>query len=221
MSMTESRRNFSLRGLDLIPFLPDAMRAELVASARLTADLPGTGSPADQKARYFTDAEFKTQDNRTVRFYTDLLQGKKVLINFMYRECSNTCPRTTANLVAVQRDFGSRVGRDVFFISISLRPDVDTPAALKAYAADHGCGPGWTFLCGAMKDVDVLRRKLGLVDNPDITQHVGLLTFGNEPAARWGTTNALASPEHIAWVVRNRIDGWSAEPWPSRSGKEK
>lgn len=219
--MTESRRTFSLRGLDLVPFISDAMRAELLASARLAAGMPGTGSPADQKARYFTEAEFRTQDDRPVRFYTDLLQGKKVLINFMYRECSNTCPRTTANLVAVQRAFGDRAGRDVFFISISLRPDVDTPALLKAYAAEHGCGPGWSFLCGATKDVDVLRRKLGLADNPDITQHVGLLTFGDEPAARWGTTNALAAPEHILWVVKNRIDGWGAEPWPPRSGKEK
>ena len=218
--MSESRRNFSLRGLDLIPFINSELRAELVESVQVASDLPGTGSPAEQKARYFSDAEFVTQDNRQVRFYTDLIKGKKVLINFMYRECSDTCPRTTANLVQVKRVFGPRVGRDVFFISISLMPERDTPAALKAYAREHDCGNGWFFLCGAASDVNSLRRKLGLVDSPDITQHLGLLTFGNEPEGKWGSTNALAAPEHIAWVVKNRIDGWRVEPWPARPGKE-
>ena len=218
--MTESRRDFSLRGLDLIPFISNELRADLVASAAQTTHLPGTGSPAEVKARYFSDAEFVTHENREVRFYTDLVQGKKVVINFMYRECSNTCPRTTANLVQVKRTFGDRVGQDVFFISISLTPELDTPPLLKAYAREHGCGDGWYFLSGAARDVNSLRRKLGLGDNPDVTQHVGLLIFGNEPEGKWGSTNALASPEHIAWVVRNRIDGWRAEPWPAQQRKE-
>lgn len=74
----------------------------------------------------------------------DLIKGKKVLINFMYTECGGICPRTTANLVKVQEAFGDRLGRDVVFISISLTPDRDTPARLKAYAAAHGCRDGVT-----------------------------------------------------------------------------
>ena len=56
---------------------------------------------AHQIARHLPNVEFRTQDGRRVRFYDDLVKDKKVLINFMYTECSGTCPRTTSNLVKV------------------------------------------------------------------------------------------------------------------------
>jgi protein SCO1/2 len=170
---------------------------------------PGTGS-REQQRRYFPNVAFRTQDDRRVRFYDDMIRGKKVLINFMYTECTDTCPRTTANLVKVQEAFGTRLGRDVFFVSISLTPERDTPARLKAYAREQGCREGWDFLCGAVEDVDLVRRRLGLLDTPDVSQHLGILTFGNEPEGKWGATPALASPDAILWAVKSRIDPWTS-----------
>lgn len=117
----------------------------------------------------------------------------------------------------VQEAFGSRLGRDVFFISISLTPDRDTPDRLKAYAEEQGCRDGWYFLTGNIDDVDRVRRNLGVYDNPDITQHMGILTFGDEPEGRWGATNTLGSVDHIVWTVTSKRDGWAAEPWPLHS----
>jgi protein SCO1/2 len=182
--------------------------------------MPGTGTRAQWQARHFPNVEFRTQHDRRVRFYDDLIKGRKVLINFMYTDCTNTCPLTTRNLVKVQEAFGDRMGRDVFFISMSLTPDHDTPERLREYAEQQGCGDGWYFLTGRIEDIDRVRRSLGVYDDPDIANHTGILTFGNELAGRWGATNTLGTADHIVWTVKSKLDGWAAEPWPLYSWKQ-
>ncbi len=85
---------------------------------------------------FFTNAVFRTHENKEVRFYDDLIKDKHVVINFMYTRCEGSCPITTANLVKVQEALKKRVGRDIFMYSISLKPEEDDPATLKEYAAD-------------------------------------------------------------------------------------
>jgi protein SCO1/2 len=217
--MDESRRRIGLLALNTLPLAGLTPWMVSLFGGTQVPEVPGTGSRA-AVAHHFPNVEFRTQDDRRVRFYDDMVKGKKVLINFMYTECSGTCPRTTSNLVKVQRSFGSRMGRDVFFLSITLTPGRDTPAKLKAYAAEQGCGPGWYFLNGRMDDVDRVRRSLGVYDNPDVTQHLGILTYGNEPEAKWGATSTLAGADQIAWSVTRRIDPWVAQPWPARASNQ-
>src|SRR5437879_6176575 len=98
------------------------------------------------RAGYFPNAILRTHQNKPVRFYDDLIKGKVVLINFMYTNCESLCPRQTANLVAVQRALGDRVGRDIFMYSITLKPEEDTPKLLQEYAKRNGDKPGWLFV---------------------------------------------------------------------------
>src|SRR5260370_14200820 len=69
-----------------------------------------TGGPEPQAAarekirrRYFPDVVLRTQDNKKVRFYEDLIKNKIVTINFFYAKCDGVCPGITANLVKVQK----------------------------------------------------------------------------------------------------------------------
>src|SRR5262249_46745978 len=87
------------------------------------------------RERHLPDVALVTQQRETVHFYRDLVGDKKVIITFMYTRCEGTCIPVTANLVQVQRLLGDRVGRDVFFYSITLKPEEDTPDALANYAA--------------------------------------------------------------------------------------
>jgi protein SCO1/2 len=151
-------------------------------------------------AAYFTNAELRAHDGRTVRFYDDLVKGKIVLINFMYTECGDICPGMTQNLAAVQALLGDRVGRDIFMYSISLQPETDTPERLKAYAETFDVKPGWSFLTGAPADIELLRRRLGFADSDpvqdaDLEQHIGIVRIGNEPLNRWVMAAALLRPE--------------------------
>jgi protein SCO1 len=218
--MNDSRRTFGLLALNGLALAGLAPRLfGLIGEAGAQTPSVPAGS-REQIARHLPNVEFRTQDNRRVRFYDDLVKNKKVLINFMYTECSGTCPRTTSNLVKVHKAFGDRMGRDVFFLSVTLTPDRDTPEKLKAYAEEQGCGEGWYFLNGRIDDVDRVRRRLGVYDNADVSQHLGILTYGNEPEGKWGATPTLASADQIVWAVTQRIDPWVAQPWPARASSQ-
>src|SRR5215813_2052271 len=113
-------------------------------------------------ANYFPNVPLLTQDGTTVHFYDDLLKGNAAAITVIYTSCKDECPLETARLVQVQRLLGDRVGKDIFFYSISSDPKRDTPAVLKAYAEKFGVGPGWLFLTGAEADLQLVAKKLGL-----------------------------------------------------------
>src|SRR5713226_6475300 len=86
------------------------------------------------RERYFPNVSLRTHDGKEVRFYDDLIKNKIVTINFMYAVCEGVCPLITSNLVEVQKLLVPRVGRDIFMYSITLKPEQDTPRALKEYA---------------------------------------------------------------------------------------
>ena len=162
------------------------------------------GNPAD--AAYFTNARLLTHEGKAVRFYDDLLKGKLVVINMMYTSCTGICPANTAAMRALQQALGSRVGREVFMYSLSLRPEFDSPAALRDYATQYGAGPGWTFLTGKPAQVDAIRRKLGFYDsNPvadaDISRHTGMVRIGNLRANRWCMAPMLSSTRLLVSTI--------------------
>jgi len=151
----------------------------------------------------FPNVLLRTQSGAAVRFYDDVLKGRVVTINFFFTTCTTICPRTTANLVKVQDALGASLGRDVMMISITVDPNTDTPPVLERYARAHGARPGWFFLTGSQKDIDQVRRHLGVNrdggDNK--TQHTGMLSYGNEATGQWAATPAMADPAQIARSV--------------------
>jgi protein SCO1/2 len=161
-------------------------------------------------ADYFPDIPLVTQDGTTVRFYDDLLKGKAVAINVIYTHCKDECPLETAKLVQLQRLLGDRVGRDIFFYSITIDPKRDTPKVLKAYAGKFGVGPGWLFLTGKEEDIKLLTRKLGLSRNSDSTNkdgHTASLMVGDVPGGQWMRNSAVDNPQFLADTIGNFL-GW-------------
>ena len=163
------------------------------------------------RERYFPNVTLITHEGRKVRFYDDVVKDRAVTLNFMFATCNELCPRTTANLVRVQKLMGNRVGRDIFMYSISLKPQEDSPAALAEYVKAHHVGPGWKFLTGDRHDIEMLRRRLGFTDpdparDRDLTNHIGNVRYGNEPRQLWAACPSLADPdwivEEISWVMR-------------------
>jgi protein SCO1 len=213
MTMTDRRTALAYLGLNTVGALVAA--AVPSGAQSITSDLRAAQEKplAEQMKRFFPNVPLQTHEGRSVRFYDDLVKGRKVIINFTFTSCTGTCPRTSANLARVQEILGDRVGRDIFLVSISIDPERDTPDALKAYAETFGARPGWTFATGRREDVDSIRRHLGLYDNPDFTQHMGLLTFGNESTGKWGAAPALDKPENILYFVLRRVDPFKYTPW--------
>ena len=152
--------------------------------------------------RSFPNVTLTTHDGQKVKFYDDLIKDKIVIINFMYVKCDGKCPGTTANLVQVQKLLGDRVGKDIFIYSITLKPEEDTPKTLAAYAKAYKVRPGWKFLTGDPKDIELLRQKLGFIDrdpvrDADKSNHIGMLRWGNEPYTLWAGCPASLAPSKI------------------------
>lgn len=154
----------------------------------------------------FPNILLHTHDNKPVRFYDDLVKDKKVIVNFIYTTCQESCIPTTAKLALVHKHLGDHVGRDLLMLSISLDPAIDTPKVLKEYVSRFGEFPGWYFLTGDYDDIEQLRYKMGVYDldpviDADKTQHAGIITFGNDRTDRWAALPALMDPRGIVQTV--------------------
>lgn len=163
-------------------------------------------------AGYFPNTPLTDQDGQQVRFFDDLIKDKVVVINFIFTGCGDSCPLETARLRQVQQLLGERVGRDVFFYSISIDPLSDTPEVLKAYAARFKVGPGWRFLTGDKEQIDALRRRLGLfiegVDNGRSRDHNLSLIVGNQATGRWMKASPFENPWILADQLANSLQNW-------------
>ncbi|CAD5369816.1 putative Cytochrome oxidase biogenesis protein Sco1/SenC/PrrC, copper metallochaperone [Rubrivivax sp. A210] len=136
--------------------------AKPAGAAASAAPSTALAKPKRDPQKYFTDSELYTQDGRKVRFYTDMLKGRTVVINTIYTNCADACPLITQAMNAVRSKIGPAFGKDVFFITISSDPVRDTPQAMKQYAAKQSADvPGWFFLTGKKADVDLVLKRLG------------------------------------------------------------
>ncbi|MCA4960884.1 SCO family protein [Pseudomonas sp. Y24-6] len=176
------------------------------------AESAANGSVTPWGGDYFPNTQLTNQDGQQVHFFDDLIKGKVVVINFIFTSCSDSCPLETARLRQVQTLLGDRVGKDIFFYSISIDPLSDTPAVLKAYAQRFKVGPGWQFLTGEFDDVTELRHKLGLfiegVDNGRNKDHNLSLIVGNQETGRSMKASPFENPWILADQLANTLQNW-------------
>ena len=169
--------------------------------AKQTPD--ATTEPAAKK--YFTDVVLVNQNGEKMRFYSDLLQGKVVIINSFFATCAGSCLPLNRNLEKLQAGLGARMGKDVNIISISVDPEVDTPAQLKAYAKKLNAGPGWYFLTGNKETVDFALKKIGhFVDKKD--DHLNIFIVANERTGLWKKAFGLAKSDELMKVVESVLN---------------
>ena len=155
--------------------------------------------------KYFTDTVLINQDGEKMRFYSDLLKGKTVIIDSFFATCQGSCLPMNRNLEKVQEALGDRLGKDAYILSISVDPTVDTPPALKAYSKKLNARPGWYFLTGDKASVDFVLKKLGqFVD--DKQDHLNIFIIGNDRTGLWKKAFGLAKSEELVKVVESVIN---------------
>lgn len=175
------------------------------------AAAPPRANPTNRwGAGYFPNVPLVTQDGTTVRFYDDLLKGKSVAVNVIYTRCKDECPLETARMAQLARIFGDRMGRDIYFYSISIDPEYDTPQVLKAYAEKYDVGPGWLFLTGKPEDIKLIAKKIGLSRGSDAANrdgHTASLMVGDVEAGQWMRNSAVDDPQFLSASIGNFL-GW-------------
>ena len=136
----------------LVALLAAASVGAWAHGAKEDARLPVVGpAPAfalvDQNGRQFT--------------ITDL-RDRVAVVTFIYATCTDTCPLLTAKMASLQGPLAADFGSRVRFVSITVDPEVDTPAVLRGYAKAHGANlTGWSFLTGPPSAIDDVVRAYG------------------------------------------------------------
>ncbi len=151
---------------------------------------------------YVPNVPVVTQDGKTLNFYDDLIKDKIVVLSFIYTSCKDICPLATSRLGEARELLGDRVGRDIFFYSISIDPEHDTPQRLKQYADAFHAGPGWLFLTGLPEDIQLIRYKFG-DRRPDLGDHRNDVVLGNGITGEWQRENALGDLEHFVRAIED------------------
>ena len=173
-----------------------------------TATAPvDTDTAAELKARsYFTDLEVVDQNGERHRFYSDVLRGRVVLINFVYTNCKDACPMATHKMMQVRQLLGEPLKDQVWFISISIDPERDTPGAMKAFANKLQVDESrWLFLTGDKRNLEYIAKKLGQYSQ-EIEAHSTLMLAGNDRTRHWTRVLPMAPPAGVAQQLRALIE---------------
>lgn len=143
-----------------------------------------TGQSRDEEnRRYFTDLEVITHEGEELRFYSDILKDKLVVITFFYVNCPTAQP-ALITLFKLQKLLGEKLGRDIALLTISVDPERDTLDAIRQYAKNFNPAKGWFFITGEPKNMDAINRKLGnTLRLPE--SHLRQFLVGNTKSGDW------------------------------------
>lgn len=150
------------------------------------------------------DRTLVDQDGKPVRFPRDVIGDRVAVISTFFTSCGQICPILSAILKALQDELGSRLGKEVVLVSISVDPVTDVPPRLKTYARSWNARPGWLFLTGEKRSIDHVLTGLGMYA-PDFVNHPAQFLVGVGGA--WTRYYGFASPEELL----SRIDTLAAE----------
>jgi protein SCO1/2 len=156
---------------------------------------------ADKPEKFvIPDLIVSDQDGKELKFYTDLVKNKKVIVNFIFTSCKGICPTTGSHSSKLQTALGKRLGTDVFMITITTDPENDTPERLKAWSKRFNPAPGWTLITGSVANVTRLLQ-LFTGDGPNTGYHVPAVCIVDDVKKSQNWTYGLAPIEDILTMV--------------------
>ena len=196
---------------------PGGHAAQIESSQQPVRAQKAKGADEQTSRNYFTDLPLLNQEGRRVRFYSDVLKDKVVLISFIYTSCKDACPVIMHRLSQVKNQLGEAFGKQVFFVSMSVDPVRDTPQALTKYARQHHAEhPGWMFLTGEKANVDRILTKLGQYsEKPEA--HSTMLLAGNVGTRHWTKVGPTVSVAGVAAKLRDLARESAAKNPPESS----
>jgi protein SCO1 len=122
-------------------------------------------------------------------------EDRPVILNFIFTSCSAVCPVMSATFAQVQAALGAE--REAMrMVSISIDPEQDTPAVLKAYAGKFGAGRHWQMLTGSVEDSIAVQRAFA-VYRGDKMNHQPVTFLRAHPGQPWLRLDGFASAADI------------------------
>ncbi|HET9182549.1 MAG TPA: SCO family protein [Candidatus Angelobacter sp.] len=144
------------------------------------------------------DIEVVNQAGEHLRFNSGVVKDRVAVITSFFTSCTAFCPMTQERLARLAKLLHDRMGKDVIFVSVSVDPAKDTPAAMKAWEKKFNVGPGWMLVSGQTENVESLLTSLGLF--VDIQRHQSMLIIGNQKKG-WVRVSSWSSPKELEQVI--------------------
>lgn len=175
----------------------------LLSTESAQAAVEGTRQP-------IPDIPVQDQTGQTLNFYSDLVQGNIVAVNFIFTRCRAICPQLGTTSAALSRELAKHSNPRYRVISVSIDPETDTPGRLREWSAHFGDAPGWTLVTGKRRDIETLQRALQ-VYSADKNLHSDSFLLGNTSTDTWKRVSGSTPPARLAQVFAEL----SAPPSPA------
>jgi protein SCO1 len=174
-----SRRSF----LQALPALPQVIRGH--GKIRPPAPVP--------------DVELLRYDGARTRLLP-AMKGHATAVHLMFASCTTTCPIQAAIFRQVQDRMPGMEKSGIQLFSLSINPEVDTPAILAAWLRHYHAGPAWLAAAPVPRDLRRLKEFFGSGnDASDHSTQVNILDRSGNLVWR---TFELPSPGEIAAALR-------------------
>ena len=152
--------------------------------------------PAETTRVDLLDLPLVDQHGNDVKFVSDVIGDRIVVMDFIYTSCTTVCPVISAVFGQVQDKLGDQLGDDVVLVSVSVDPVRDTPKRLKAYSKTHKAQPGWIWLTGNKRTMDEVLDGLGAY-SPNFEDHPAMVLVGDGQNGQWSRFYGFPNPDRI------------------------
>lgn len=173
----------------------------VAASGTLVAAADTEANHEAAAREYFTDTLLIDHNGEEVRFFSDVLKDQVVVINFIFTNCGGACPMMTEKLRMARTALGDEIGNSIRFVSISIDPARDTPAAMRKFKEVHRATGNWVFLTGTQDNIDAVVKRLGQW-SPEVETHSTMMLAGNVNKRHWMKLMPGVPPPAIAEKLR-------------------
>ncbi len=146
------------------------------------------------------DLDVRDQDGRKIRFYSDLIKDKVVVLSFFYTSCSNSCTLQGQTFSKLQSLLGDRLGKSVYMISVTTDPARDDSAKLKSWGKRYDVQDGWTLVTG--KEAEMNKLLLPFTGmGAGAGMHLPATFIGNQKTGVWTSASGVFDPQALLDTV--------------------
>ncbi len=148
-------------------------RSERASASAAGVESSGASGAGEAGGASLFEMQFPlTDQNGRTRHLRDFA-GQPFVASMIYTNYKSVCPRTAADLKALDDALRTTAGTSTRFLLFSLDPERDTPEALRAFAAAHDLDTTrWTLMASSPDDMRTLAAVLDVRFRPDAEMEI-------------------------------------------------
>jgi protein SCO1/2 len=130
-------------------------------------------------------------DGTAVQLDKELDDGRIVVLNFIYTDCTTICPLTSQVFGVLDHQLDA-MSMKAHLVSISIDPEQDTPARLQAYAQRFHARSDWQHYTGTLAASIAVQQAFGAYRG-DKMNHAAVSFLRAAPGQPWVRLDGFAT----------------------------